>query len=201
MVHIVTISGSLRTGSVNSAALRAAAHYIRSVEPAVGQPPVTLTDAAIDNLPLYNEDVEEVGWPHPVQRLRSAVAHADALIFATPEYNGSMPGALKNALDWLSRPHGDAPLEAKLAATLSASPSAYGAKWAHDHLRHVLEACGVRLINPEAVTLAHVIDSVDAQGDIIGSEALLSIRRVADQVLTCARADSQFSGATPGSAA
>ena len=200
MVNIVTISGSLRSGSANSAALRAAADYINGVEPAVGQGPVTLTEAAIDNLPLYNEDVEDVGWPGPVQLLRNVVGAADALIIATPEYNGSMSGALKNALDWLSRPYGDAPLQAKPAATLSASPSAYGAKWAHDHLRHVLEACGVRLVNPEPVTLAHVVDSVDAQGDVIGSEALLSIRRIADQVLVCARAGSPRFGATPESA-
>jgi chromate reductase len=197
MVNIVLISGSLRTESANAAALRAAAQYITGVEPADGQDPMTVTDAAIDDLPLYSEDLEEVGWPSPVQRLRSAVATADALMIATPEYNGSMSGVLKNALDWLSRPYDDNPLQGKPAATLSASPSSYGAKWAHDHLRHVLEACGVRLVNPEAVTLPQVFESLDAHGDIVGSEALTSIRRLADEVLARVRPGSPVAAGTP----
>lgn len=183
MVTIVLISGSLRAESANTAALRAAAGYLAGIERLDGNPPVSIVHAAVDDLPIYSEDVEDVGWPHPVQRLRAVVATADALMIATPEYNGSMPGGLKNALDWLSRPYDAGVLRGKPVATVSASPSPYGGKWAHDHLRHVLEVCGVRLVAAEAVTLPHVFDSLDAAGEIVDVEALTRIRRVADEAL------------------
>jgi chromate reductase len=183
MVTIALISGSLRAESANTAALRAATEYFHGADRADGREPVSVIQAAIDDLPLYSEDVEEVGWPHPVQRLRDIVAGADALVVATPEYNGSMSGVLKNALDWLSRPYGDGILQGRLAATISASPSAYGAKWAQDHLRHVLETCQVTLINSEAVTLTNVFDALDAQGEIADPVALAAIRRLAAHVV------------------
>jgi chromate reductase, NAD(P)H dehydrogenase (quinone) len=95
-ITILAICGSLRQGSFNKAALRAAIEE---------KPPgMTIETADIGSIPLYNEDVRALGFPPPVERLRGQIAAADALLFVTPEYNYSMPGVLKNAIDWLSRP-------------------------------------------------------------------------------------------------
>jgi chromate reductase len=131
---------------------------------------------------LYSEDVEDEGWPQQVQELRDVVAAADGLIVSTPEYNGSMPGGLKNALDWLSRPHGASLLEGKLVATISASPSPHGAKWAQDHLRHVLDVCSARLINAGALTVPAVFDARDDSGEIVDAAILGAIGSLADEV-------------------
>jgi chromate reductase len=145
--------------------------------------------APIADVPLYSEDVEAQGWPAPVEDLRNAVVAADGLIISTPEYNGSIPGGLKNALDWLSRPNGASLLEGKLVATISASPSPHGAKWAQDHLRHVLDVCSARLINAEEVTVPQVFDARDDSGDVIDAETLAAIGRLADEVAAACLAD------------
>lgn len=95
-VHIFGISGSLRAGSYNSALLRTAAGLVPAG--------VTLEIGSIADIPLYNDDVREQGDPEPVVRFKKSIEHADALLIATPEYNYSIPGVLKNALDWASRP-------------------------------------------------------------------------------------------------
>jgi chromate reductase, NAD(P)H dehydrogenase (quinone) len=183
MVTIALLSGSLRAGSANAAVLRAAARHLTHVDPVGGRRRSSCTQIAIDDLPMYSEDIEDAGWPEEVQHVRHAVAAADALIVSTPEYNGSMPGGLKNALDWLSRPYDASLLRAKPVATLSASPSPHGAKWAQDHLRHVLEVCGARLINAEAVVLPAVFDARDESGEIAERGALAAIRELGDAVL------------------
>ena len=186
MVNVVLISGSLRADSANRAALRAVAAHLAEVDPVDGQPAITVTESAIGELPLYSEDVETTGWPDQVQHLQHAVATADALIIATPEYNGSMPGGLKNALDWLSRPYGAGALAGKPVATVSASPSPYGARWAHDHLRHVLDVSGAELINADAVVLPQVFDARDETGDIADADVLAMLGRLASEVLVAA---------------
>lgn len=187
MVSIVLVSGSVRTDSANSAVLRAAAAHLVG---AGGEgSPISVATAPIGDVPLYSEDVEAAGWPEPVQALRDVVAAADGLIISTPEYNGSMPGGLKNALDWLSRPYGASLLEGKLVATVSASPSPHGAKWAQDHLRHVLDVCSARLINAEEVTVPQVFDARDASGDVVDAELLAAIGSLADEVAAACLAD------------
>src|SRR4051812_8336068 len=101
MAHLVGIAGSLRKGSFNAALLRAAAQAM----PASSE----LTIASIRDVPLYDGDVEAAGVPAGVQRLKEQIASADGLLLATPEYNNSMPGVLKNAIDWVSRPASDIP--------------------------------------------------------------------------------------------
>lgn len=100
-------------------------------------------------MPPFNEDVEAGPVPLAVADLREVIEQADAVLIATPEYNGSMPGQLKNALDWASRPRGGAVLEGKPVATMSASPTPYGAIWAQEHLRKVLNIIGADVTGGE----------------------------------------------------
>src|SRR5215469_17357445 len=95
-ISVLGVCGSLRTGSFNKAALRTAIE--------LKPPGMTIETADIGSIPLYNEDVRALGFPPPVEKLRAQIATADSLLFATPEYNYSMPGVLKNAIDWASRP-------------------------------------------------------------------------------------------------
>ncbi|WKV71868.1 NAD(P)H-dependent oxidoreductase [Streptomyces sp. PCS3-D2] len=136
-LRVLGISGSLRVGSHNTAALRAVAAF---AGPTVR---FTLFEGLAD-IPPFCEDHE-----HPptsaVEDLGSALHAADAVLIATPEYNSSVPGQLKNALDWASRPHGNSPLTGKTAALISASPSAYGARWAQEDLRRILTGCGANV--------------------------------------------------------
>src|SRR5919109_659858 len=114
-MRVLAISGSLRRGSYSSGLLRAA----RELAPAGAE--IELYDGLAD-LPIFNEDLEE-SPSQPVRDLRERIAAADALLIATPEYNGSVPGGLKNALDWASRPHGTAVLVSKPAAVIGSSPT------------------------------------------------------------------------------
>src|SRR5918996_4167746 len=119
-MRVLAISGSLRRGSYNTALLRAARDLA---------PPGVAVELykGLDAIPAFNEDLEG-SPPAAVEDLRGWIAQADALLVATPEYNGSAPGALKNALDWASRPRGTAALVGKPVAVIGASPTAYGAK-------------------------------------------------------------------------
>ncbi|CAA9541543.1 MAG: NADPH:quinone oxidoreductase [uncultured Thermoleophilia bacterium] len=141
-VRILAISGSLRRNSYNTRLLRAAAPLA---------PPgteLTLWDELRD-VPPFDED-DEHGVPHAaVSGLRAAVADADALLIATPEYNGSIPGQLKNALDWLSRPYRTNPARGKPAAVLGASTGRLGAVWGQADTRKVLGALGARVLDRE----------------------------------------------------
>src|SRR5690606_15997503 len=112
VINVLGISGSLRKHSLNTAALRAA------IELAPADMRIEL--AEIGDIPLYNEDIREQGYPSQVQRLREQVRTADAILFATPEYNYSIPGVLKNALDWVSRPP-EPPFAGKPAAIIGVS--------------------------------------------------------------------------------
>jgi chromate reductase len=138
-MRILGISGSLRAGSHNTALLRAAAQLLPSGVQ------LELYDE-LELVPPYNEDRDTHEPPEAVARLRSRIAEADAVLFATPEYNGSIPGQLKNAVDWASRPRGAAALWGKPVAVIGASPSMYGAMWAQAELRKSLGLAGARVI-------------------------------------------------------
>ena len=146
-MRILLVSGSLRTGSWTTALLHAAAACLPA--------DVTTTVGQIAALPAYNEDLDQADPPAEVTRWREAVSAADALIVATPEYNGAVPGCLKNALDWASRPRGAAGLTDKPVALLSASPSPYGGAWARENLNRVLEVAGARPL-PSSVGVGQV---------------------------------------------
>jgi chromate reductase len=136
---VLGIAGSLRRGSLNRALLAAAGHHL----PAGARLVVWDGLAA---LPPFDEDVETGPPPAAVADLRTALAGADALLVATPEYNASLPGALKNAVDWASRPHGASALNGKPAAVVGAGPGPTGAATAQADLRRVLERAGAAVV-------------------------------------------------------
>jgi chromate reductase, NAD(P)H dehydrogenase (quinone) len=127
-MRILGIAGSLRAGSLNRRLLESAAEYL----------PLDITDA-LGAVPLFNEDLERA-LPPGVRRLREEVRSADGLLIATPEYNHSIPGVLKNALDWLSRPAPDRVLAGKRVAILGVTTGRWGTRLAQAHLRQVLTA-------------------------------------------------------------
>lgn len=149
-MRVLALSGSLRTGSHNSRLLRAAAAAAPSgVE-------VVVATELLRTIPPFDEDHEAVGTPAPVVALKEAIDAADAVLFATPEYNHSIPGQLKNALDWASRPYDATPLKGKPVAVVGASTGLFGAVWAQAELRKVLEASGARVHDAELpVGMAH----------------------------------------------
>jgi chromate reductase, NAD(P)H dehydrogenase (quinone) len=138
MTRIVGISGSLRRGSFNTALLRAAL----DLAPAG----VTLETGTIQGIPLYNGDVEAVGIPAAVKVLKDLVATADGLLFVTPEYNNSIPGVFKNAIDWLSRPPADVPrlFAGRPIAIMGASPGRFGTLSSQTAWLPVIRTLGMR---------------------------------------------------------
>jgi chromate reductase len=142
MTRILGISGSLRRDSHNASLLRAAA------EAAGPDVELELYDG-LKEIPPYDEDDDVLRRPVSVARLNAAIADADAVLFSTPEYNASIPGQLKNALDWISRPIATNVLRNKPVAVVGASTGAFGAVWAQAELRKVLAALGARVLDVE----------------------------------------------------
>src|SRR6185437_4502134 len=140
-MRILALSGSLRRDSLNTRLLRAAQE--------LGGPGVEfLSYESLAAIPPFTQDLEH-RQPAEVHELRQRIESADAVLIATPEYNGSIPGQLKNALDWVSRPLADSPFRGKPAAVIGASTSTYGAMWAQAELRKVLGLMGARVLEPE----------------------------------------------------
>jgi chromate reductase len=160
-VRVLGISGSLRRDSHNSRLLRAASDLL---------PPGA--ELAIWNglagIPAYDEDREDPR-PEPVLELFGEIEAADALLFATPEYNASVPGALKNALDWASRPFPDNVLRDKPSAVMGASTGLFGAVWAQAELRKVLRASGAHVIDEE-LPVGSADSAWDAEDRLVDAE-------------------------------
>ena len=142
MIRILGISGSLRRDSHNTSLLRAAAE-------AAGPDIELELHEGLKQIPPYDEDDDIHPRPANVARLNEAIANADAVLFATPEYNSSIPGQLKNAIDWVSRPVATNALRNKPVAVVGASTGGFGAVWAQAELRKVLAALGARVLDLE----------------------------------------------------
>jgi chromate reductase len=141
-MKILGLSGSLRRDSYNAQLLRAAAKELPpSAELAVWD--------GLRELPYYDEDLDVDPVPHIVRDLRTAVAEADALIVATPEYNASVPGVIKNAIDWASRPRATTSLKDKPVLVVGASTGLFGAVWAQAEMRKVLKTAGADPLEEE----------------------------------------------------
>ena len=140
-MRLLGLSGSLREDSHNTRLLAGVSALLPS-----GVELVVFDGLAA--VPHYNED-DELPTPAAVAALASAVAEADAVLISTPEYNGSIPGQLKNALDWISRPAAGAPLRGRPAAVIGASTGLFGAVWAQAEMRKVLSTMGARVVDRE----------------------------------------------------
>jgi chromate reductase len=166
-MRILAVSGSLREGSYNTSLLRAA------LEAAPDGVELELWEG-LGELPLYDEELEHDA-PAPVRRLREDWAAADAIFFATPEYNGSVPGGLKNAIDWASRPKLEAVLRNKPVAVVGASTGRFGALWAQQDLKRILGIAGARVVGTEIpVSRAH--ERFDAEGRLLDGEVFEQLR-------------------------
>jgi chromate reductase len=168
-VRILGVSGSMRRDAWNTKLLRAAA----SLLPTGAE--LTLY-GSLKSLPPFDEDDEPA--PHgTVHALRDAVRGADALLIATPEYNHSIPGQLKNAVDWLSRPKADAALLGLPTTVIGASTGLFGAVWAQAELRKVLTAAGASVLDEE-LPVGQAPEQFDAEGSLASPElrALLAVQ-------------------------
>jgi len=164
VTRILGLSGSLRAGSYNTALLRAG----RELHPQV------VRIASIADIPLYDADVESAGFPAPVEALKQEVAAADGVLLASPEYNNSVPGVLKNAIDWVSRAteEDEPPLKVlggKTAAILAASPGGYGGSRGLDMLRKQLENIRIEVLENQ-VTVPKVHEVMKEDGSLKDEE-------------------------------
>jgi chromate reductase len=156
VTRILGISGSLRRDSHNTNLLRAAAE-------AAGPDVELEVYDGLKDIPPYDEDDDVHPRPESVARLNEAIAGADAILFSTPEYNSSIPGQLKNAIDWVSRPVATNALRNKPVAVVGASTGAFGAVWAQAELRKVLASLGARVFDVE-LPVPHAHTRFDEQG-------------------------------------
>ncbi len=169
-MKVLAVSGSLRRSSHNTQLLRAA------VEAAPEGVEVELWEG-LGELPLYDQDLDTDEQPEAVRRLREAWGEADAILFATPEYNGSVPGGLKNAIDWASRPVRESALTSQTVSVIGASPGQFGAMWAQADLRKILGTAGARVVGDE-LPVARVHEKVDHEGRLLDAELFERLRLV-----------------------
>jgi chromate reductase, NAD(P)H dehydrogenase (quinone) len=168
-MRILGISGSLRHDSYNTMLLRNVPLELE------------LWDGLKD-IPPYDEDDDVEPAPPAVAGMRAAVVGADAILFATPEYNASVPGQLKNAVDWLSRPRVAAALQNKPVAVIGAGTGAFGAVWAQAELRKVLATAGARVVDAE-VAVGHAHERFDAEGRLRDENLQQQLRDAVDALV------------------
>jgi chromate reductase len=178
-MKILGIAGSLRRGSHNARLLRAAAQLL---------PPGTTLELwdGLGVLPHFNADLEDEYVPE-VEALRDALRSAHGLLIATPEYNASVPGPLKNAVDWASRPPGDSMLRGMPAAVIGASTSIFGAVWAQAEVRRVLNHVGAQVLDRElAVATAH--EAFDDDGRLSDTQQVAALAQLLAELVDAASA-------------
>lgn len=168
-IKVLALVGSLRAASVNRQLAELAA------EAAPEGVTVTVYDG-LGELPFYNEDIDTDDAPATVVALRGAAAQADAALVVTPEYNGSIPGVLKNAIDWLSRPYGNSALKDKPLAVIGAALGQYGGVWAHDETRKSFGVAGPRVV--ESVKLSVPSATFDGKHPRENAEVTAAVRDV-----------------------
>jgi chromate reductase len=166
-VHVVGFAGSLRRGSYNKAVLRTAAELLPSW--------MSLEALDLAGVPLYNADLEATGLPQPVADFKARLAAADALLIVTPEYNYSVPGVLKNAIDWASRTPENSPLNGKPAAMTGAGGQ-FGTLRAQQHLRQLLLSNNVLVMGRPEVYIVRPWEKFDAAGRLTDETTRDAIR-------------------------
>ncbi|NTW49894.1 MAG: NAD(P)H-dependent oxidoreductase [Chlorobiales bacterium] len=168
-IHILGIAGSLRRESYNRAALRAAGQLLPE--------DATLEIFDLEGIPVFNQDLEKP-LPERVAELKAAIRKADAILIATPEYNYSIPGVLKNAIDWASRPYGESAWFGKPAAIMGASVGKLGTARAQYHLRQMFVFLNVHALNQPEVMIGNAAEQFDAQGNLTNEMSKKLIREL-----------------------
>ena len=166
-ITVLALVGSLRTASINR----------QLAELAAQSAPDGVTVVVYDglgDLPFYNEDIDTADVPAAVSALRAAAAGADAALVVTPEYNGSIPGVLKNAIDWLSRPWGDGAFKDKPLAVIGTALGRYGGAWAHDETRKSFGIAGARVV--ESISLSLPAGPLDGKHPREDAEVVAAVR-------------------------
>jgi chromate reductase, NAD(P)H dehydrogenase (quinone) len=175
---IVGIAGSLRAQSYNRQLLTAAGGLLPE--------DVRFILADISGVPLYNEDLETT-LPEAVVTLKQIVQSADGVIFATPEYNGSIPGVLKNVIDWLTRPRGQSSLSGKPAGIIGGTTGMFGAVNAQMHLRHILSLLNMYVIPQPLVLISQIQNKFDAAGRLTDETSQNFLQQHLDRLIAAAR--------------
>lgn len=168
---ILTLVGSLREGSINRQLAEAAVEHAPDAVDVV-------TFDALNDIPFYNEDMDnDTDRPKAADDLRAAAAEADAVLLVSPEYNGTMPAVLKNAIDWLSRPFGAGALSSKPVAVIGSAFGQYGGVWAHDEARRALGVAGASVVDDAKLSIGgsitrfaglHPKDDAEVAGQVTG---------------------------------
>jgi NAD(P)H-dependent FMN reductase len=179
-ITVLALVGSLRAASIN--------RQIAELAAAVAPEGVTVTVfEGLGELPFYNEEIDPavnggvLQAPAPVAALRAAAAAADAALVVTPEYNGSLPAVVKNAIDWLSRPFGDGALKGKPLAVIGGSMGRYGGVWAHDETRKSFGIAGARVI--EAIKLAVPLQTLGGKAPAKHAELAADVREAVGKLV------------------
>ena len=183
-MRVLGIAGSLRRDSHNARLLR----HVAGRAPAGVE--IEIWDG-LKSIPPYDEDDDVQPAPEPVAELRRAVAEGDGILIATPEYNSSIPGVLKNAIDWVSRPRASTPLQNKPAAVIGATTGHFGAVWAQAETRKVLASAGARVVDLDLpLALAH--EAFDADGALASAELDARAMEVLDALVETIREREQL---------
>jgi len=177
-IRILGIAGSLRRNSYNRSALRAAQQLV--------PPDATLGVFELDGIPVFSED-EERQPPAKVVELKKRIREADAVLFVTPEYNYSIPGGLKNTIDWASRPYGDSAWTGKPAAIMGASIGALGTARAQYHLRQVFVFLNMHALNQPEVMIANASQNFDGEGNLTNETTKTLIRQLLSNLVSWTR--------------
>src|SRR4051812_44118829 len=172
-ITVLVLLGSLRAGSINRQLAELAA------EAAPEEVSLQLFDR-LGELPFYNEDIDNEGAAEPVVALRRAAADADAALIVTPEYNGSIPGVLKNAIDWLSRPFGNGALNDKPVAVIGTALGQFGGVWAHDETRKSFGIAGPQVV--EDVKLSLPATSFDGKHPRENADVVQQVREIVEKL-------------------
>jgi chromate reductase len=170
-IKVLGIAGSLRKNSLNKFLLRAAVE----MQPDVME--IEIFD--ISEIPPYNEDIRENGDPKPVKLFKQKIAEADALLIATPEYNYSVPGVLKNAIDWASRPPTDSPLNGKPMAMMGAG-GRMGTVRAQNHLRQVAVYTNMLVMNKPELFVQNAREKFDKEGKLTDERTKTQLKKLLD---------------------
>jgi chromate reductase len=183
---ILGIAGSLRKKSYNRAALRAAQ--------LLAPENVKLEIFELDGIPMFNQD-EEQNPPEKVKQLKARIRAADAILLVTPEYNYSIPGVLKNAIDWASRPYGDNAWQGKPVAVMGASVGAQGSSRAQYHLRQVFVFLDMLPLNKPEVMIGNASQRFDEAGNLVDEDTKKHIRELLESLVNWTRHHERGRGA------